>query len=95
MKNNVIQTTGEIGHIESCVEGQTFKIINIEIEDNKAKTRIMEMGFTPGTNFTIINFAPLGDPIAVRIRGYKVAISKTYLNQIVVESLDNENISSI
>jgi Fe2+ transport system protein FeoA len=34
------------------------------------------MGLTVGTEFEIVRFAPLGDPLEVKIRGYHLSLRK-------------------
>ena len=36
--------------------------------------RLLEMGLTPGAVVTIVRFAPLGDPIEVKVRGYALSL---------------------
>lgn len=38
--------------------------------------RLMEMGITEGEDVEVIRFAPLGDPLEIRIRGYELSIRK-------------------
>ena len=38
--------------------------------------RLLEMGLTPGTEIQIVRFAPLGDPIDIKIRGYHLSIRR-------------------
>ena len=39
--------------------------------------RLLEMGLTPGTEFTVTKVAPFGDPIEIDMRGYKLCIRRT------------------
>lgn len=38
--------------------------------------RLLEMGLTPGTTLEVIRFAPLGDPMEIRVRGYLLSLRK-------------------
>ena len=38
--------------------------------------RLMEYGILPGTEVELVRFAPLGDPIDIKIRGYHLSIRK-------------------
>ena len=46
------------------------------IEESDACARLEEMGVTPGEKVEVIRFAPLGDPMEIRIRGYLLSIRK-------------------
>lgn len=49
--------------------------------------RLAELGFTPGQTVGVIRFAPLGDPIQIKIRGYSVALRRQEARRVVLTSL--------
>ena len=61
------------------------------VEDFASETddfeRIEEMGLTPGETVEIIRYAPLGDPIEIKIRGYFLSLRKQEADQIKVKLL--------
>lgn len=54
--------------------------------DDDLKRRIMAMGLTRGTRVSVVNVAPLGDPLEVRVRGYRLSIRKSDAARIDVQS---------
>ncbi|MBM3838518.1 MAG: ferrous iron transport protein A [Verrucomicrobia bacterium] len=42
----------------------------------KEVKRLREMGLLPGTKVKLIRWAPLGDPLEIRIRGYNLSLRK-------------------
>lgn len=40
------------------------------------KRRIMDMGITKNAEIEIVKFAPLGDPIDLKVRGYDLSLRK-------------------
>ena len=46
--------------------------------------RVMEMGLLSGTKVELIRFAPLGDPVEIKIRGYNLSLRKHEAEQIWV-----------
>lgn len=46
--------------------------------------RLLEMGLLVGTRVQLIRFAPLGDPIEIRVRGYNLTVRKHEAEQILV-----------
>ena len=40
------------------------------------RERLLEMGLTPGAPVRVIRAAPLGDPIEVEVRGYRLSLRK-------------------
>lgn len=51
------------------------------------KRRIMDMGLTKGTSFTVRKVAPLGDPVEISVRGYELSLRKDDAKCIEVESV--------
>lgn len=52
--------------------------------DNEDYERIVEMGVTPGEEIEVIRYAPLGDPIEIRVRGYLLSLRKAEAQRIKV-----------
>lgn len=40
------------------------------------RRRLMEMGLVPGTSVTLINVAPLGDPVEIELRHGRLSIRR-------------------
>jgi Fe2+ transport system protein FeoA len=47
--------------------------------------RLSEIGFTPGQTVRLIRFAPLGDPMQIRIRGFSIALRRSEAQRIVLQ----------
>ena len=45
-------------------------------EENPQVLKLQSLGLVPGTRFTVIRVAPLGDPVQVRVRGFTLAMSQ-------------------
>lgn len=48
------------------------------------RARILEMGLLVGTPIELVRFAPLGDPVEIRVRGYNLSLRKHEADQIRV-----------
>jgi Fe2+ transport system protein FeoA len=40
------------------------------------RRRLLELGLTPGIDVEVLRVAPLGDPIEVLVRGYRLSLRK-------------------
>lgn len=49
--------------------------------------RLMELGLTPGTEFTVTKVAPFGDPIEIDVRGTRLCLRRKESNEITVEKV--------
>ncbi len=56
--------------------GQRGKVLAIELPGS-IRGRILEMGLTLGTTVEVVRFAPLGDPIELKVRGAHLSLRKT------------------
>lgn len=63
--------------------GQKGVIRGFVIENEDCE-RVEEMGLTPGEAVEIIRYAPLGDPIEIKIRGYCLSLRKDEADVIQV-----------
>ncbi len=69
--------------------GGRAKIINVEGSDGIA-IRLLEMGLTPGVDVGLIGTAPLGDPLELEIRGYRLSVRRSEAQRVEVENLDGD-----
>ena len=60
--------------LDETKTGMTVRIDSLD--ESKLKQRLMTMGLIPGTRVEILNSAPMGDPIALRLRSYNLAMRK-------------------
>ena len=70
-------------------EGEPGMVVRIDsVGDSKLKNRLMTMGLIPGTRVEVLRTAPLGDPIAIRLRSYNLAMRRDDAAKIQVTKLD-------
>jgi ferrous iron transport protein A len=63
--------------------GATATVAEIKVPaENKA--RLLEMGLLVGTPVELVRFAPLGDPVEIKVRGYHLTLRKHEAEQIWV-----------
>ncbi|XZG71562.1 FeoA family protein [Chitinibacteraceae bacterium HSL-7] len=55
--------TGQSGVVKGFVAGSP-----------SYRQRLLAMGLTPGTAFSVVRVAPLGDPFELSIRGYSLSL---------------------
>ncbi|MGV6807074.1 MAG: FeoA family protein [bacterium] len=51
------------------------------------RNRLMSLGLTPGTEFSVQRVAPLGDPVDIRLRGFYLSLRRDEAGDIEVELL--------
>src|SRR6185436_12975049 len=50
------------------------------------RARLLEMGLVTGTPIELVRFAPLGDPVEIKVRGYHLSLRKQEAEQIWVQA---------
>jgi ferrous iron transport protein A len=66
--------------------GEKGKILKIGAR-GPMKRRLMDMGVLIGEEVMVIRVAPLGDPIAIMVKTYKLSLRKSEAEKISVEIL--------
>lgn len=65
--------------------GETAEVIAFSAGSRGYRTRLMAMGLTPGTRFTLKRLAPLGDPVEIEVRGFSLTLRKQEAEAVRVE----------
>lgn len=65
---------GEKGTVAGFVKGATAY-----------RQKLLAMGLTRGTEFTVKRTAPLGDPVEINVRGFSLSLRKDEAAAIMVE----------
>ncbi|MFD0897478.1 FeoA family protein [Loigolactobacillus binensis] len=63
-------------------------IIRKMLGDRALRRRLMDMGLTNNTLIKVSQVAPLGDPIELHVRGYKLSLRKQDATCILLEEAD-------
>ena len=63
-------------YLNELKTGQRAQIIRLAVGDKMYRQRLMAMGLLPGTLFTFLRTAPLGDPIVIAVRGVELCLRK-------------------
>jgi len=51
---------------------------------SESRGRFFELGLLVGTSIEIVRYAPLGDPVEVKVRGYRLTIPRSDAEKILV-----------
>lgn len=55
--------------------GRTAAVVDVPGAD-PVSLRLLEMGLTPGVQVAVVAAAPLGDPLELEVRGYRLSIRR-------------------
>lgn len=57
----------------------------VAFTDLEMSVKLMEMGCLPGEVVEVERFAPLGDPMAIRVAGYQLCLRKNEASVIIIQ----------
>ena len=69
--------------LSSLQAGGAATVTEIKVSPEH-RGRLLEMGLLVGTSVELIRFAPLGDPVEIKVRGYHLTLRKQEADQIWV-----------
>jgi DtxR family Mn-dependent transcriptional regulator len=64
--------------------GEKGRVIRLTAKGS-TRRRILDMGVTPGTEVTVKGVAPLGDPMELLVKGYRLSLRKEEAADVLVE----------
>ncbi len=64
--------------------GERATVVQVTGAD-EVSVRLLEMGLTPGASLELIGVAPLGDPVELSLRGYRLSLRKREAQLVDVE----------
>jgi ferrous iron transport protein A len=76
--------TSALQPLTSVAIGKTATVAEINLPA-AARPRLMEMGLLVGTKVELVRFAPMGDPVEIKVRGYNLTLRKSEADQILVQ----------
>lgn len=68
---------------ELCV-GQKGIVVRVG-GDARLHARLLEMGLVPGETITVEHMAPLGDPMRLLVKGYRLSLRRKEAAQVLIE----------
>lgn len=66
------------------VPGESGRVRAVSQENIRTRRRLIDMGITPGAVIHICKRAPMGDPIEIALRGYRLSIRKADADSILL-----------
>jgi ferrous iron transport protein A len=73
--------------LKSLVIGDFAKIVGFEPSGKAYRKKLLAMGLTPGTEFSVTRFAPMGDPVEIKLRGFALTLRKDEASVLQIEKI--------
>ena len=67
--------------------GDKGKVVGFQKGNKSYRKKLLAMGLTPGTEFSITRYAQLGDPVEINVRGYSMSLRQDEAATLLVEKI--------
>lgn len=71
-------------------KGESGYVHSINVDNEKLKHRLIDMGITTGVKIRLVKAAPAGDPLEIALRGYSLSLRKSDAEHILLVPKDEE-----
>ena len=71
--------------LDALIPGESGKIVRVT-GDGALKRRLVDMGLVTGTLVKVIKYAPLGDPIEIKVKNFNLSLRKKEAATIEVDA---------
>jgi ferrous iron transport protein A len=59
--------------LSELAKGASGQVVRV-LGNDDVSMRLLEMGLTPGARVVLVGAAPLGDPLEIELRGYRLSV---------------------
>lgn len=77
----------EINTLGDLPKGRKAIVTGLLAESRPFRRKLLAMGLTPGCEVEIIGVAPLGDPMEVSLRGFRLSLRRVEAAGIGIEEI--------
>jgi len=77
-------------HHEHLHDGDSYKIVGYSGGNCCFRKKLLNLGLMRGEDFKVMGRAPMGDPIEIKINGYRLSIRADEADELILEKLEND-----
>ncbi|MEE3279062.1 MAG: ferrous iron transport protein A [Pseudomonadota bacterium] len=77
--------------VQRLAIGQTATIIGFRDESAYVE-RLRSLGLVPGTQIEVVRTAPLGDPVELKLRGFRLAIRAREADCLIIKTEETSSV---
>ena len=72
-------------NLKDLAVGDTGRVVGFSEGSKAYRRKLLSMGLTPGVEFSVTRYAPMGDPVEIRVRGFSLSLRKDEAAALRVE----------
>lgn len=71
--------------LKTMAVGEHGRVVGFGPGGRDYRKRLLSLGLTPGTEFSVVRHAPLGDPVEIQVRGFSLSLRKQEAETLLIE----------
>lgn len=75
----------KVARLNTLAPGEQGTVGKLETTSFDVRQRLLEMGLTKGIAVSVIRVAPLGDPIEIELRGYRLSLRRKEAEAVIIQ----------
>ncbi|MFD2173793.1 FeoA family protein [Rhodobacter lacus] len=79
--------TQEPASLKEMKVGERGRVLGLQAGAGSYRKKLLSMGLTPGAVFTVQRMAPMGDPVEIALRGFRLTLRKAEADALAIEPL--------
>jgi ferrous iron transport protein A len=72
--------------LNTLMPGEKGIVEKLRTPSFEIRQRLLEMGLTNGITIKVVRIAPLGDPIEIELRGYRLSLRKKEAEAVMIRT---------
>lgn len=88
--NRILKVAGALVKLSELKVGEKA-VVKLVGGEGALRQHFLDMGVIPGVTVEVIKFAPLGDPMELRLRGYELTLRLAEAADISIEKIDSSS----
>ena len=82
---SVVADSARQRHVCDLLPGEAGAVLSVNGPAH-VRHRLLEMGLTRGTLVRLVRVAPLGDPLELAVRGYRLSLRRSEAGAVAIEA---------
>ena len=74
--------------VRALSPGDRATVVGYNTSDAHYRSKLLSMGLTRGTELRLVKVAPLGDPVEIEVRGYRLSLRKSEAEALSLQRVD-------
>ena len=71
--------------LKEMAVGDTGRVVGFNKGGKAYRKKLLSMGLTPGVEFSVTRYAPMGDPVEIQVRGFNLSLRKEEAEAVLIE----------